>query len=197
MARGANKLRDGREAARHARKRVRADKNAPRRARHKRVRPSRVRLGSPRHARTLANSRYCSAPNGEERSPHFDYSLLASLIEVLVRTAKTRRPLCVHFLAKVLRRLEVVVSRRRAPGLLTLEPQHEIVDADREAAHADAGRVPDRIGDRADRAGDADLADALDAERIDVRIVLVDQSAPRSTARRHSPAHGTRRDWHS
>src|SRR5580765_6425967 len=98
-------------------------KNAPRRARHKRVRPSRMRLGSPRHARTLANSRYCSAPNGEERSPHFDYSLLASLIEVLVRTAKTRRPLCVHFLAKVLRRLEVVVSRRRAPGLLTLEPQ--------------------------------------------------------------------------
>jgi CO/xanthine dehydrogenase Mo-binding subunit len=35
--------------------------------------------------------------------------------------------------------------------------------------------VPDGIRDRARRAGNADLADPFDAERVDVRIVLLDQ----------------------
>ena len=52
---------------------------------------------------------------------------------------------------------------------------HHILDADGEAADAYAGGVPDRVGDGADCAGDADLADALDAERVHERVVLVDQ----------------------
>ena len=35
--------------------------------------------------------------------------------------------------------------------------------------------MPDRVGDRTGAAGDADLADTFDAERVDVRIVLVDR----------------------
>jgi hypothetical protein len=34
--------------------------------------------------------------------------------------------------------------------------------------------VPDCIRDRTRRAGDPDLADPLDAERIDVRIIFLD-----------------------
>src|SRR5215211_5298588 len=35
--------------------------------------------------------------------------------------------------------------------------------------------MPNRIGDRPARASNADLADAFDAERVDVRIVFVDE----------------------
>ena len=51
----------------------------------------------------------------------------------------------------------------------------QTIKRDREFAHANSRCVPDGIGDRARRAGDADLADPFDAERIDVRIVLLDQ----------------------
>ena len=39
---------------------------------------------------------------------------------------------------------------------------------------ADSGDMPHGIGDRAGSAGDPNLAYALDAERVDVRIVLLD-----------------------
>jgi hypothetical protein len=60
------------------------------------------------------------------------------------------------------------------------------LERDREFAHANSGRMPDRIGDRARRAGDADLADALDAERIHVRVVFLDQDR---FERRHVGVH--------
>ena len=74
---------------------------------------------------------------------------------------------------------------------------NEIVDPDRKTTHPDAGRMPDRVGDGTGRAGDADFADALDAERVDVGIVLVDQSGHPATARRHSPGRGIPQGWHS
>jgi len=36
--------------------------------------------------------------------------------------------------------------------------------------------VPDGIGDRTGRSGDADLAHAFDTERVDMRIVFLDQN---------------------
>ena len=64
-------------------------------------------------------------------------------------------------------------SRESTPA----SPRHEIADPDREAPDTQAGRVPDGIGDRTGAAGDADLADALDAERVHVRIALPDQES--------------------
>ena len=52
----------------------------------------------------------------------------------------------------------------------------QTIEGDRKLANADTGRVPDRIGDRAGGSRDADLADALDAERVDVRVVLLDEN---------------------
>src|SRR5437879_10152143 len=52
---------------------------------------------------------------------------------------------------------------------------HEIVEPDGKATHADPGRVPYRVGDGTGRAGDADLAHALDAERVDMGIMLLDR----------------------
>ena len=52
----------------------------------------------------------------------------------------------------------------------------QTVEGDRELANADPGRVPHRVGDRAGRSGDPDLADALDAERVDVGVVLFDEN---------------------
>ena len=73
----------------------------------------------------------------------------------------------------------------------------QAIEGDRELANANPGRVPHRVGDGAGGAGDPDLADALDAERVDVRIVLLDENRFERAARRRSPAHGTRRDWRS
>jgi len=53
----------------------------------------------------------------------------------------------------------------------------QAIKRDRELAYANTGGVPNGIRDRARRAGDADLAHAFNAERINVRIVL---SLPRN-----------------
>ena len=51
----------------------------------------------------------------------------------------------------------------------------QFIERDRQIAHAFAGRVIDRIGDRRGDADNADFADALDAERIDQVVRLVDE----------------------
>src|SRR5271156_6358328 len=56
-----------------------------------------------------------------------------------------------------------------AAGLL-----NQIVEPDREATYANAGRMPDRVGNGTRRAGDSDLAHPLDAERVHVWIMLLD-----------------------
>jgi hypothetical protein len=56
-----------------------------------------------------------------------------------------------------------------------------------ELPHADSCGVPNGVCDRAGRAGDPDLAHAFDAERVDVRIVLLDQDR---LERRHIGVHG-------
>ena len=50
----------------------------------------------------------------------------------------------------------------------------QAIEGDREFADANAGGVPNGVGDGTRRAGDPDLADAFDPERIDVGIVLLD-----------------------
>src|SRR5580704_2372628 len=60
------------------------------------------------------------------------------------------------------------------PPLPTLQA-HQLVDGDRQVAHALAGGVEDRIGDRRRRADDADFAHALDAERVDLVVLLLDE----------------------
>jgi hypothetical protein len=59
--------------------------------------------------------------------------------------------------------------------------RHQILDPDRKTAHPDSGGVPDRIGNGAGRAGDADFADALDAERVHMGIVAATFAALRAT----------------
>ena len=51
----------------------------------------------------------------------------------------------------------------------------QAVERDRKFTHTDAGCMPDRVRNRARCAGDADLANALDAKRVDMRIALLDQ----------------------
>ena len=51
---------------------------------------------------------------------------------------------------------------------------HELVDQDRKAPHAVSRCVSDGVRHRAGRSRDADFADALDAEHVHMRIVLVD-----------------------
>jgi hypothetical protein len=53
---------------------------------------------------------------------------------------------------------------------------NQAVEGDRELANAHAGRVPDEIGDGAGRSRYSDLSDALDAQRVDVRIILFNQN---------------------
>src|SRR3977135_4011321 len=48
------------------------------------------------------------------------------------------------------------------------------VEGYRELANAVPGRMPARIGDRTGRSRNPILADTLNAERIDVRVVLLD-----------------------
>jgi hypothetical protein len=56
-----------------------------------------------------------------------------------------------------------------------LRCDRNVLDVDRVAPDAHAGRMPNRVGDRTDCTGDADLADALHAKRVDVRIVFMDE----------------------
>src|SRR5690349_12929704 len=58
---------------------------------------------------------------------------------------------------------------------LRADTTQQLVHRDRQVAHARAGGVEHGVRDRRGRAGDADLAGALDAERVDVRIDLVDE----------------------
>jgi hypothetical protein len=51
----------------------------------------------------------------------------------------------------------------------------QLVQRDRQVAHALAGGVIDRVGDRRRDPDDADLANALDSERIDDRVRLLDE----------------------
>ena len=69
------------------------------------------------------------------------------------------------------RRLEVATWKTRT-GPIGLK---QAIEGDRKVPYTGSRRVPDRIGDGARRAGDADFADALDAERIHVRVVFLDQ----------------------
>src|SRR6266481_661126 len=55
-----------------------------------------------------------------------------------------------------------------------LRAQH-IFYPDRKATDALAGCVEDRVGDGRSHADERDLAQALDAERVDVRVLLVDE----------------------
>src|SRR3954453_21303223 len=50
----------------------------------------------------------------------------------------------------------------------------QAVQAQREVADADGGRVVNGVGDRRGRAHDADLADALGAHRVEVGVVLLE-----------------------
>src|SRR6267378_6336676 len=66
------------------------------------------------------------------------------------------------------------------PGLadrifLARSGSDQLLEGDRKAADANPGRVPHSIGDRPGRARNADLTDAFDAERIHVRVGLINQ----------------------
>jgi hypothetical protein len=63
--------------------------------------------------------------------------------------------------------------REHAPAA-RLARCYEIIDPDRKPPDPHSGGVPDRIGHRPGAAGDADLADALDAQGVHVRIVFLD-----------------------
>ena len=65
----------------------------------------------------------------------------------------------------------LVIRLVRRAGCLT----RQLIQRDRQIAHAFSGRVIDRIRDRRGRADEADLAHALDAERIDDVVGLVDE----------------------
>src|ERR1700722_15349826 len=52
----------------------------------------------------------------------------------------------------------------------------QTVECDGELANANPRRVPDRVGNGTGRSSDPDLADTLDPERVDVRVILLDQN---------------------
>src|SRR5579864_2239900 len=56
-----------------------------------------------------------------------------------------------------------------------LRPLQELVERDRQLAYPSSGRVIDGIGQCAGDAGDADLSDAADAERIEHKVRIVDE----------------------
>ncbi len=71
---------------------------------------------------------------------------------------------------------------RTSERVLTLLPcaqrvRHELVQRDRQIAHALAGCVIDGVGDRCRYADDTDLADALEPQRIAV-VLLVARRSP-------------------
>jgi hypothetical protein len=58
-----------------------------------------------------------------------------------------------------------------------LHYHRDVLDADGVTPDAHAGGVPNRVGDRTDCTGDADLADALHAKRVDMGIVFMDEDS--------------------
>src|ERR1700685_3255894 len=66
--------------------------------------------------------------------------------------------------------------RQPAPPTTSRGGPDQTVEGDRELANANPGRVPNRVGDGTGGSRDPDLADALDAERVDVRVVLLDEN---------------------
>src|SRR3954453_16173198 len=67
---------------------------------------------------------------------------------------------------------------RGAGGAGAAPPQgklNQLIRRDRQIAHALAGRVIDRVGDRRGRSDYSDLTHALDAERVDDLVRLVDE----------------------
>src|SRR5678816_940628 len=60
--------------------------------------------------------------------------------------------------------------RWRRPRTAALSASKKLVDRHRQRADALAGRVEDRVGDGRSGADDADLAEALDAERRDLGV---------------------------
>jgi hypothetical protein len=76
---------------------------------------------------------------------------------------------CPHHL---MRTLEAFLQAPRKPCSSFCLWLDQSIKCDREIAHAGSGRVPDRIGDRTRCARDADLAYALDAKGIHVRVVF-------------------------
>src|SRR5579859_8301862 len=74
--------------------------------------------------------------------------------------------------------VRVVLRVRRSSGAARESPpqalRQQLVQGDRQGAHANASRVIDRIGDSRGGADDAELPDTLGAHGPDVRIVFVD-----------------------
>ena len=70
----------------------------------------------------------------------------------------------------------------------------QMLDPDRQAAAADAGRMEHRIGDRGVDAGVAELADALDAQRIHLQRRAAAAGWFRCGRCRHGPARDSWRD---
>src|SRR5436309_15298970 len=62
------------------------------------------------------------------------------------------------------------------PVRRAIPPSLQLIQGDRQVAHALAGRVIDGIGDRSRDPVNAYLADALRAERIDELVWLVDDN---------------------
>src|SRR4029450_13028885 len=73
--------------------------------------------------------------------------------------------------------LQALIGRHgNAPSRSLASIPHQLVERDRQIAHALAGRVIDRVRNRRRSADNADFADALDAERIDLVILLFDEN---------------------
>src|SRR5207245_3648327 len=66
------------------------------------------------------------------------------------------------------------VSRHAQVPTASIKLNH-LVERDRQVAHALSRRMIDRVGDRSRHADNADLAEALDAERIDDLVRLLDE----------------------
>src|SRR5262249_9979356 len=75
------------------------------------------------------------------------------------------------------RRAKTLRLATRASSLALIP--HQLVERDRQIAHAFARRMIDRIRDRGGGADDADFADLFDAERIDLVILLFDEDRDR------------------
>src|SRR5215469_9715301 len=85
----------------------------------------------------------------------------------------------------MVRRSKGIVNQGQLPGArsarvsarylgASLSRFDQLIQRNRELAHANSCGLPNGIRDRTRCAGDADLAHALDAERVDVLIAFLD-----------------------